>query len=49
MAMRAIVNAADRLGVNNIAEENRAKAEMFTTNEILFEQKVKLVVLGLVG
>lgn len=40
MAMRAVVNAAERLGVNNIKEENQQKAALFTTNEILFEQKV---------
>merc|ERR1712137_1053097 len=40
MAMRAIVSAADKLGVNNILPENQEKAELFTTNEILFEQKV---------
>lgn len=40
MAMRAIVSAADKLGVNNITSENKDKAALFTTNEILFEQKV---------
>jgi len=40
MAMRAIINATDKLGVNNIKAENKELAEMFTTNEILFEQKV---------
>mmetsp|Transcript_12012 Transcript_12012/g.48382 ORF Transcript_12012/g.48382 Transcript_12012/m.48382 type:complete len:301 (-) Transcript_12012:133-1035(-) len=40
MAMRAIVSAADKLGVNNITAENKEKAALFTTNEILFEQKV---------
>eukprot|EP01094_Clydonella_sp_ATCC50884_P006492 TRINITY_DN15707_c0_g1_i1.p1 TRINITY_DN15707_c0_g1~~TRINITY_DN15707_c0_g1_i1.p1 ORF type:complete len:355 (-),score=164.14 TRINITY_DN15707_c0_g1_i1:174-1238(-) len=40
MAMRSIVNAGERLGINSILPENKAKAELFTTNEILFEQKV---------
>lgn len=40
MAMRAIVNAADRLGADSIQGDLRTKADMFTTNEILFEQKV---------
>eukprot|EP01095_Lingulamoeba_sp_RSL-Kostka_P016937 TRINITY_DN854_c1_g4_i1.p1 TRINITY_DN854_c1_g4~~TRINITY_DN854_c1_g4_i1.p1 ORF type:complete len:357 (+),score=128.98 TRINITY_DN854_c1_g4_i1:114-1184(+) len=40
MAMRAIVSSADKLGFNNITAENQEKAELFTTNEILFEQKV---------
>merc|ERR1712137_1387148 len=40
MAMRAIINATEKLGVNNIAPENKDLAEIFTTNEILFEQKV---------
>jgi len=40
MAMRSIVSATEKLGINNILPENREKAFMFTTNEILFEQKV---------
>jgi len=40
MAMRSIITASDKLGVNNIKPENKDYAEMFTTNEILFEQKV---------
>jgi len=40
MAMRAIVSAADKLEVNNILSDNREKAALFTTNEILFEQSV---------
>mmetsp|Transcript_20643 Transcript_20643/g.43648 ORF Transcript_20643/g.43648 Transcript_20643/m.43648 type:complete len:356 (-) Transcript_20643:114-1181(-) len=40
MAMRAIINATEKLGINNIAPENKDLAEIFTTNEILFEQKV---------
>jgi len=39
MAMRAIITASDKLGLP-IAPENREKAALFTTNEILFEQKV---------
>ena len=40
MAMRSIVNAGERLGVDGILPENKPKADLFTTNEILFEQKV---------
>jgi len=40
MAMRAIINATEKLGINNISEENKELADLFTTNEILFEQKV---------
>lgn len=40
MAMRAIVNAGEKLGIDSISPENKDKAALFTTNEILFEQKV---------
>jgi len=40
MAMRAIVTATDKLGFNNIKPENQPLADLFSTNEILFDQKV---------
>jgi len=40
MAMRAIINATEKLGINNISDDNKELADLFTTNEILFEQKV---------
>jgi len=39
MAMRAVVSASEKLGIP-LEPDNKDKAEMFTTNEILFEQRV---------
>lgn len=40
MAMRSIVNAGEKYGMEKVLPENLPKAMLFTTNEILFEQKV---------